>query len=76
MKEFQSPPHRGIFCDAPSSAACGSEPSLFQSPPHRGIFCDGPLRYLRGAAGDRFQSPPHRGIFCDFRVVSTGPWTI
>ncbi len=37
---FQSPPHRGRFCDARLGQEMRSATS-FQSPPHRGRFCDG-----------------------------------
>ncbi len=37
---FQSPPHRGIFCDTKDPAVMVDVLFAFQSPPHRGIFCD------------------------------------
>ena len=40
VESFQSPPHRGIFCDVARAVARLWAALHFQSPPHRGIFCD------------------------------------
>ena len=39
VTDFQSPPHRGTWCDA-EHCAHQREASHFQSPPHRGTWCD------------------------------------
>ncbi len=37
---FQSPPHRGMFCDEQRLGSASIHTNPFQSPPHRGMFCD------------------------------------
>ncbi len=60
---FQSPPHRGRFCDI-TGAGTPTITLTFQSPPHRGRFCD-TSGGGQTAGTSAFQSPPHRGRFCD-----------
>ncbi len=65
LRCFQSPPHRGTWCDA-RPARTASRSTGFQSPPHRGTWCDGQREDV--LAGEwPFQSPPHRGTWCDLR---------
>ncbi len=51
---FQSPPHRGMFCDCRIACVIRCARIVFQSPPHRGMFCD--IRHLGRPAGS--QLPP------------------
>ncbi len=62
--DFQSPPHRGIFCDF-SDDGLRRAFRLLSVPSSSGNL----LRRLTGGSRPpeivAFQSPPHRGIFCD-----------
>ncbi len=56
---FQSPPHRGRFCDYPDPVHPPADRS-FQSPPHRGRFCDH-VRDPRAGAGLLLSVPSSSG---------------
>ena len=72
---FQSPLHRGSFCDLPDRLLAAALQPTFQSPLHRGSFCDlGMTRASRPEFVFRFQSPLHRGSFCD--SITTAVFTI
>src|SRR5579863_9404532 len=64
--DFQSPPHRGIFCDDVAKTSTAGATFCLSVPSSSGNLLR--LPYIVAGMDARqpdFQSPPHRGIFCD-----------